>query len=144
MQSRVKSLFERYERAFNQALAGQEDMDEIAAFYTNEFIAASPAGVMGGKNDAQLRQVMTQGYAYYRQIGTRAMRVREIRIAPIDEQHCIAHVGWRAIYRKAQEAAEIVIEFEVHYLVQLLNGTAKIFGWIAGDEQALLRERGII
>ena len=38
------------------------DMDEVASLYASEFIAASPAGVMAGKNDDQLKQVMAQGY----------------------------------------------------------------------------------
>jgi hypothetical protein len=36
-----------------------------------------------------------------------------------------------------------VIDFDVHYLVQQLNAEPKVFGWISGDEQALLREHGI-
>jgi hypothetical protein len=37
-----------------------------------------------------------------------------------------------------------VIDFEVHYFVRTADGKAKIFGWISGDEQTLLREHGII
>jgi len=35
------------------------------------------------------------------------------------------------------------IDFDVHYLVQKLDGDPKIFGWVSGDEQALLRKHGI-
>ena len=105
--------------------------------------AASPAGVMTGKNDDQLKQVMAQGYARYRAIGTKEMRIRDVRISPMDEHHCVAHVAWTAIYaRKNQSNAAIA--FDVHYLVQRLDGEPKVFGWVSGDEQALLRRHGII
>jgi len=38
----------------------------------------------------------------------------------------------------------VALDFDVHYLVQALEGEAKVFGWVLGDEQALLREHGII
>lgn len=55
METSVRTLFERYERVFEAALRGEVDMDDVAALYASEFIAASPAGVMTGKNDAGLR-----------------------------------------------------------------------------------------
>lgn len=93
METSVKKLFERYERVFNAALHGDVDMDDVAALYAADFISASPAGVMTGKNDAQLKQVMAQGYARYRAIGTKEMRIRGLRISPLDEHHCVAHVA---------------------------------------------------
>ncbi len=38
----------------------------------------------------------------------------------------------------------MTIDFDVHYLVQNLEAKAKVFGWVAGDEEALLKEHGII
>lgn len=143
MEDAVKDLFERYERFFNRSLAGGVDMDEVAALYAAEFIAASPAGVMTGKNDERLREVMVEGYDYYRRIGTKGMRIRDIRLSPIDARHCVAHVGWTATYARKGEP-DVTIDFEVHYLVQILDGTPKVFGWISDDEQALLKERGIV
>ena len=143
METRVRTLFERYERVFNASLHGDADMDDVAALYASEFIAASPAGVMTGKNDEQLKQVMAQGYARYRAIGTKEMRIRGLRISPMDDHHCVAHVAWRATYvRKGQP--DVTIDFDVHYLVQQLGAEPKVFGWVSGDEQALLREHGVI
>lgn len=143
MDAAVGKLFERYARLFGQALAREVDMEEVASLYASDFIAASPAGVRSGRNDERFRQVMAQGYAHYRAIGTREMRVRGIRISPIDECHCVAHVAWTARYAR-DDLAETTIDFEVRYLVQVLDGDAKVFGWVSGDEQALLRSRGII
>lgn len=143
MEEAVRELFARYEDLFRQALGGDVDDDQVAALYASEFIAASPAGVMGGKNDDSLRQAMKRGYDWYREIGTRQMRIRSIRPTPIDEFHCVAHVAWTAIYARS-DLPETAVDFEVHYLVQLRDGVAKVFGWVTGDEQALLKQRGII
>ena len=142
METSVRKLFERYERFFKQSLAGDIDMDEVASLYASDFIAATPAGVMTGKNDDQLKQVMAQGYAHYRAIGTKAMRIRNVRLSPIDEHHCVAHVAWRATYVR-KDQPDIAIDFDVHYFVQKLDGEPKVFGWVSGDEQALLRKHGI-
>ncbi|CAM3248466.1 hypothetical protein SAMN04488021_13642 [Paracoccus aminovorans] len=143
MEESVRQLFRRYEAFFNRSLAGDIDADELAALYAPEFIAASPAGVAAGRNDDQLRQAMAQGYAQYRKIGTQGMRITQLRLSPIDENHCLAHVGWTARYARA-DLPETVIDFEVHYLVQVLQDQARVFGWVAGDEQALLRRHGIV
>jgi hypothetical protein len=143
METSVRKFFERYERFFNQSLRGDMDTDEVAALYASEFIAASPSGVTTGKNDDQLKQIMAQGYARYRAMGTKEMRIRDIRLSPIDDYHCIAHVAWTASYARTGQP-DIAINFDVHYFVQKLNGEPKVFGWVSGDEQALLRKHGII
>jgi len=143
MEAGVRALFDRYERFFNRALAGDIDMAEIAALYTPAFIAASPAGVMAGENDEKFSQAMAQGYAHYRTIGTKEMRIRNVRISPMDEHHCVAHVAWTATYARKNQP-DVAIDFEVHYLVQMLDRDPKVFGWVTGGEQALLKEHGII
>jgi hypothetical protein len=143
MDTSVSNLFEKYERLFNQSLVGDIGMDEVASLYASDFIAATPAGVMSGKNDDQLKQVMAQGYAHYRAIGAKEMRIRNVRLSPIDEHHCVAHVAWTGIYAR-RDQSDMAIDFDVHYLVQTLDGVSKVFGWVSGDEQALLRKHGII
>jgi hypothetical protein len=143
METSVRAFFERYENAFNRALGGDVDLEEVAGLYASEFIAASPAGVSAGKNDDHLKRVMADGYARYRSIGTKAMCIREIRISPIDALHCLAHVAWTATYVRADEA-EVAIDFDVHYFVQVLYEAPRVFGWVSGDEQALLAAHGIV
>jgi hypothetical protein len=143
MEESVRQFFERYESLFRRALAGDVDMDEVASLYAPAFIAASPAGVMTGTNDDSLKQVMAQGYARYRAIGTKDMRIRHIRLSPMDDHHCVAHVAWTAIYAR-KDRPDARIDFDVHYLVQKLDGEPRVFGWVSGDEQALLRAHGII
>ena len=143
MKTAVRNLFARYQRCFNRALDGDVDLDEGTSFCASAFIAASPAGIVAGKNDDQLGRIMEQGYERYRAIATKEMRMRDVRLSPMDEHHCVAHVAWTAIYSR-QDAPDISIDFDVHYLVQKLNGEPKIFGWVSGDEQALLKEYGIV
>jgi hypothetical protein len=143
MEASIRTFFERYESFFNRSLGGDVDSDEIAALYASEFIAATPAGVMTGKNDDQLKQVMAQGYARYRAMGTKDMRIRDVRLSTIDDDHCVAHVAWRATYVR-KDQPDVAIDFVVHYFVQKLDGEPKVFGWVSGDEQALLRKHGII
>jgi hypothetical protein len=143
VETSVRSFFERYASVFNQALDGDANMEEVAALYAPAFIAASPAGVTTGKNDGSLQSMMAQGYARYRAMGTKEMRIRDIRISPIDEQHCLAHVGWTAVYA-GKNKPDVSLGFEVHYFVQTLDGEPKVFGWVSGDEEALLKQHGII
>jgi hypothetical protein len=143
MDTSLRKFFERYESSFNQALRGHANIDETANLYAAEFIAASPAGVTTGKNDEQLKRVMAEGYARYRAVGNKDMRLRNIRISPIDEHHCVAHVSWTATYAR-EEQPDVAIDFDVHYLVQELGKEPKVFGWISGDEQALLKKHGIV
>ena len=143
MESSVKKLFERYESVFNRSLGGDMEMDETAALYASEFIAASPAGVMAGKNNDQLKQVMAQGYARYRAMGTKEMRIRDVRLSAIDDHHCVAHVAWTATYVR-KDRPEVAVDFDVHYFIQKLDGEPKVFGWVSGDEQALLRKHNIV
>lgn len=142
MESSVRELFERYERVFNRSLGGEMDLDAVAALYACEFIAASPAGVIAGKNDAQLRQVMAQGYARYRAMEMKEMRIRDVRLSSMDDHHCVAHVAWTATYART-DRTDVAIDFDVHYFVQELDGAPKVFGWVSGDEEALLRQHGI-
>ena len=143
MEARVRQLFERYQQHFGAAIAGAADMEQIASSYASAFIAASPAGVMTGQNDDQLKEVMQRGFDYYRQIGTKDMSIRDIRMSPIDGLHCIAHVSWTAVYAR-KDGPDVSIDFDVHYLIQKLGNDPKIFGWVTGDEQAALKEYGVI
>ncbi|MEZ0000918.1 hypothetical protein ABIA18_002715 [Sinorhizobium fredii] len=138
----LRGFFKRYESMANRVLASDMGVDETTFAFASDFIAASPAGVMAGKNDKSLTTSMEKGYARYRAIGTRELKIRNLEITPIDALHFLVRVDWRSVY-EVDERPDIVIDFEVHYLVQLHNGEPRIFGWVSGDEEAVLREHGI-
>ncbi len=139
----VKNFFMRYEQFFMQSLNGEIDSDELSSLYAQEFIVASPLGVMTGKNDIIFQKTLAQGYEQYRKMGTQRMRVRDVSISPIDDIHCVAHVAWTATYSAAKKP-NIEIDFEVNYLMQELDNELQVFGWISGNEQDLLKEYGVI
>lgn len=139
----LEQFFERYEQFFTESLAGEPGAEAMADLYAPEFIAASPLGVMTGRNDDAYRAALAAGYEEYRRIGTKAMHVRSVTMHPIDDLHAVATVAWTAVYGKP-DAAEITIDFEVHYLMQELEpGRPKVFGWISGDEKKVMEEMGI-
>lgn len=142
LEESVNELFERYQELFSKAIRGEADMDRITSSYASAIIGAAPAGVMASQNDDQFKQILRQGFKHYRQIGTKDMRIRSVRILPIDEYHCVAHVAWTATYVR-KDQSEVTIDFDVHYFVQKLDGEPKIFGWVSGDEQAVLKQHGI-
>ncbi|AFL52975.1 hypothetical protein CO676_08190 [Sinorhizobium sp. BJ1] len=138
----LRSFFARYESMANRVLARKMDVGDTTFAFASDFIAASPVGVMAGKNDESLKTSMEKGYARYRAIGTRELKIRDLKITPIDALHFLVRVDWRSVYERDKKP-DVTIDFEVHYFVQLRNGEPKIFGWVSGDEEAVLREHGI-
>ena len=139
----LEKFFQRYERFFMKSFRGEIDGNEMAELYAPEFIAASPIGVLTGKNDAEFRNALSSGYEQYRKIGTKGMHVRGVEMLPIDEFHCVANVAWTASYEIANNQ-QVDIDFDVHFLMQELDGKLRIFGWISGNEQELLKQYGVI
>jgi len=142
MTAEIQALFRRHEENFNRGLAGDADLADAAKLFTAEFIAASPAGVFAGRNDESLIQAMQGGYAHYRATGALEMRVRDVAVTTIDDRHAMAKVAWSSRYRR-KDGAEVSVDFDVTYFVQDLGDGPKIFGWVSGDEEALLREQGL-
>jgi hypothetical protein len=143
MSDDIQVFFERYQQMFMKGLHDRAGTVDVAWPYATAFIAASPSGVNVGQNDETLDAVMRQGFEYYRQLGTKDMRLRGVVVVPIDDLHCLARVGWTAVYDRDPQQ-DVAIDFEVTYLLQLLDGTPRVFGWITGDEAAALQEHGII
>lgn len=140
---RLKDFFAEYEARFNRALAGEFDVEETADLFADCFMEANPFGVMGAKNDDLFRLMIPKGYEFSRSIGAKAMLIDSIKLSSLDEYHSMAKVHWRAIYIK-KDGSEDIIEFDVIYFVQTIGEKPKIFAYITGDEQGILRERGLI
>lgn len=80
MQEKIDTFFKKYEQEFNRALKGEADLETIANFYTEEFIAANPMGVKSDENNDELKRVMDKGYEYYRLIGTKKMVCEDVQV----------------------------------------------------------------
>jgi hypothetical protein len=55
----------------------------------------------------------------------------------------MVNVHWNSSYNR-KDGSEVFIEFDVIYFVQIIDEKLKIFAYITGDEQAVLREKGLI
>jgi hypothetical protein len=140
--NKIEQFFDEYEKRFAEGLAGQPDTEAIVNVFADFFVEASPVGVVGGKNDADFRETIPKGYDFYRSIGTTKMKINQLDIADLDDFHHMAEVYWEAFYDK--EGNSQSIEFTVIYFLQHLNDQLKIFAYITGDEQKLLKEKGLI
>jgi hypothetical protein len=141
----TKEFFAAYESRMNRALADptEIDIEETAAAFADSFVESSPVGVICGANGDEFRAMIPKGYEFYRSIGTTSMTIRTIDTTRLDEYHLVAKVHWRACYEKKDGAGE-TIDFDVIYLLRMPDGEPKIFAYITGDEQKVLKEHGLI
>jgi hypothetical protein len=139
---KITAFFKAYENRFNNALKGEDNIEETAAAFADCFIGANPTGVFCGSNNNEFKIMIPKGNQFYRDIGTVSMTVDGIAITELDDMHVMAKVSWKSLYIKNSE--QIIIPFYVIYLLQQQNGTFKIFAYITGDEQRVLKEYGLL
>ncbi|CAG5071363.1 hypothetical protein DYBT9623_03406 [Dyadobacter sp. CECT 9623] len=138
----IQAFFEGYEKRFEEGLAGQAVAEDTARVFADFFVEASPVGISGGKNDAQFLEAVPKGYEFYRSIGITKMEIRQIDITELNEMHYLVDVRWESFYEK--DGSEDSMEFSVIYFLQNRKSELKIFAYITGDEQAVLKERGLV
>jgi len=141
---KLRIFFTDYENRVNNALKDPAhlNLDDTADCFCSCFVGASPSGVRCGANDEYFRQAVSEGYSFYRRIGTGSMRILKIDFTEIDGYHVMARVTWDSRYMKKDK--EIAVSFDVVYLLQILDDKPRIFAYITGDEQAVLREHGLL
>ena len=144
VQEVVERFFAAYAQRFNESLKDPPivDADAVRNAFAKYFVGASPAGVRGGKNGVFFKFMVPRGFAYYKKIGTTAMNIASVGITEINDLHVMARVGWDSRYLK--DGKEISIPFENVYLLQLTSEGPKIFAYITGDEQTVLKEHGLV
>lgn len=140
----INHFFDQYEKRFNDALKGAPpDIESITQSFADCFIEASPLGVICGKNDEQFRIAIPQGYEFYKKIGITSMNIMSKQIDFLDDFHVMVKVQWNSVFTK-KDASTGDIEFSVIYFLQRIENTYKIFSYITGDEQKVLKENGLI
>ncbi|MDX8493372.1 nuclear transport factor 2 family protein [Mesorhizobium sp. VK22B] len=112
----VQKFFKAYEKVYNDAIAGNFDIDDFGEMYSSGFVSVTPAGVMVGENGQQLKDIMKKGFEAYRAMGSKKMICREVSVTPIDHDHCVAKVQWSGEYER-KDKSPVTIDFEVDYLV---------------------------
>lgn len=141
--SKIDAFFSDYEKLFNRSLKETVNIERTVKAFANCFVEASPAGIICGKNDDEFRKRIPQGYEFYKSIGTQSMKIRSKETTQLDDLHNMTKVYWTANYRK-KDGKEEDIDFSVIYFTQIQKGEPKIFAYITGDEQQVLKERGLI
>ncbi len=138
----IKQFFDEYADRFNRSLAGEPvETRAVADSFADHFVEASPAGVNGGKNGRMFRWTIPGGFAHYRKIGTTQMNVENVEVETIDPMHALAKVKWDSRYEK--DGKRDRIEFDVTYLLHFENAKPKIFAYITGDEERVLKDHGL-
>jgi hypothetical protein len=139
----VRPFFYAYANHMNNSLLKEIESEAITGAFSDYFVGASPAGVLGGSNDERFRQVIEEGVRFYKRIGVRSMNVLSCDVAILDEYHAMATIGWQCVYEKPPANSGEIL-FTVRYLVQQLDKAVRIFAYITGDEQKALREKGLV
>lgn len=139
----IAEFFDGYVDAFNRSLGETVDTAGIQRHFSSCFVGAGPQGAQCGQNDEQFTEMLQQGYAFYRQVGTRGMAVRDVTTTPIDDAHWLARVAYRAHYTKPN-GEPLDLDFEVSYMLAERGETYEIFAFVTGDEMALYREHGLL
>jgi len=138
----IKKFFDEYADRFNRSLAGENiDAREVAESFADHFVEAGPAGVNGGKNGMLFRWLIPSGFAHYKKMGTTSMTIDNVEVETIDPMHALAKVHWDSNYEK--DGKRDHIEFDVTYLLHFEGAKPKIFAYITGDEDKLLKEHGL-
>jgi hypothetical protein len=145
METEIRAFFSAYAQRFNDSLAagGNVDVAGVVGAFAPYFVQSGPDGVRGGKNGLLFRWIVPRGFARYRRIGTKLMRVDAIVVTEIDELHALARVSWHSEYEK-RSGERVAIDFPVTYMLRIGDAGPQIFGFVAGDEQKALREHGLI
>jgi len=130
--------------AFNAALHGSGDLSAVRAAFAPAFIGAGPTQVECSRNDEAFGAALESGYEFYRSIGTRRMTLRGVEVTAIDPAHRMARVRYSSEYERKSDGETVNIDFEVVYLLQISDGRPLIFGFVSGDEQAVLRQHGLV
>jgi hypothetical protein len=141
----IHQFFKSYESRFNNFLEGEEpDIEGTANAFTAHFTEANPLGISCNKNDKKFRKAIPKGYEFYKSIGTTSMTIISKEITLLNDLHAIVKIYWKSMYQKKTDIHPVIIEFPVHYLLQLQQKQPKIFAYITGDEQKALKEHGLI
>lgn len=137
-------FFKRYAKVFEQSLADRSHIPTLRSFFAEHFLGLSFHGtVEAGTNDENFGRMLDEGYAFYKAIGTTAMRVETVVAQPLHRDHDRIEVSYTAEYRRPG-GEQLSIPFSVVYLTQRRKDGAKIFAFIAGDEMELYRQYGLV
>ena len=142
----VQAFFDDYADRSTDALKNPpvEDIDGVVASFAPFFVESSPRGVMGGANGPDFRKAIPQGFARYREVGGKAMRITAIKVTEIDDANVMATIDWAFDYVRPRDGKAGTVNFTNRYLLNVVNGKPKIFAYITPDEEKAMQEHGLV
>jgi hypothetical protein len=142
---RIRDFFLSYGRLMDTGVkSGEVDAKALEACFADYFVGSSPLGVMGGEAGQDFGDMIVAGVDNYRRMGATEFVAEEVAVTPIDALHAMARVFWLFGYKRPSDGKTGTIRFENVYFVSLAGGGPKIFAWITPDEQAALKEHGLM
>lgn len=140
---KIKAFFAAYEQRFNDSLAGKPiDVEGQVAAFADYIVGTNPNSTMGGKNDDTYKDFILKNQDFYRNIGTKYMKIIDMELIELDDLHAAAKVYWDSGYEKNDK--EISIRFYVIYLLSFAKNMIRIFAFITGDEEKVLKDHGLM
>ncbi len=142
----IERFFAAYAKRSNDALRNPpiEDVDGVVSVFAPYFVEASPKGVMGGANGDEFRKMVPQGFAKYREVGGKAMRVTRVKTTELDDFNSLARVDWEFDYVRKSVGRSGVVAFQNIYLINFADGSPKVFAYITPDEEQAMKDHGLI
>ncbi len=139
----LERFFKQYSDGFNLGLQGRPNIDETVNSFSAVFLGSNPKGVLCKKNDESFRGVIPMAYEFYKSIGITKMEIVDLQITGLNQFHSMCTATWRAWYT-LKNGKEKTLDFEIVYLVRFEAGQPKIFAYITPDEEAILKEKGLV
>lgn len=138
----IEEFFSAYEALFNRALSDEKVVaDEVGQFFEDCFVESRPEGIVCAKNDDKFIEKIKSAFDFYRGIGSKSMTIISKDITLIDDVHAMAKIYWKYAYQK--DDREGTIDFTNFYFISTRD-QVKIFGYIVGEEQKALAEKGLL
>lgn len=135
-------VFVRYAHALNRSLAGSDEIDTIRDFYAETSLALGMDGMLKAAANEELGTILAHVHDFYIRVKVQSMAVERLEVSELAPGHDRVLVHFVARYLVRGE--QVAIPFSVTYLCQRRTDGPKIFGFIAGDEMAVLKDHGII
>jgi hypothetical protein len=77
-----------------------------------------------------------------RRLGTQKLKVAALDVNALDSRNALARVRWRSVLVPKDGVPKTIL-FDVVYLLTRVAGSPRIFAYVTGDEQRVLKQRGI-
>lgn len=132
----MNEFFAQYEKAFSEL-----DVKKQADLFADTFLSAGPRGTITHNKEEFLKQADDVA-DYYRSVGQEYTKILYLHESRISNEYALVKVHWGAKFKKIPDK---LVEFDVSYLVQELNGTFKIILFIAHqDEETAMKNLGLL